>query len=156
MLLSKSDFFQPAAWGFLAALWAGASLAGNLVAAPAKFQVQTLDLSVALQIGRAQFAWIGIVEWCLVTLITIVLTLRLQIPPLPLAGVILIFLIQQFWLQPLLQVRSDLLISGQSVPLSHIHLIFAVLELLKFLSLLLYSGIAIAAMSRLADVARDG
>jgi len=154
--LSKPDLLQLSTFAFLSALWAGAALAGNLVAAPAKFQVQTLELPVALQVGRAQFAWVGIIEWCFVVMIGIVLTLRFKFPPLLLAMPVAIFLIQQFWLQPLLQARSDLLVSGQEVASSHLHLGFAGLEVLKFLSLLLYSGTTIWALANLSKLAQDG
>ena len=46
-------------------LWAGVSLGGNLVAAPAKFQVAALEMPVALQVGRAQFTWIAYIEWAI-------------------------------------------------------------------------------------------
>ncbi|MGR3623560.1 hypothetical protein [Pseudophaeobacter sp.] len=43
-------------------LWIGVAFAGNLVAAPAKFQAASLTLPVALDVGRVQFLWIGFAE----------------------------------------------------------------------------------------------
>ena len=155
MLLSIPRLVQPALWALFAALWAGASLAGNLVAAPAKFQVEALELSVALQVGRAQFSWIGIVEWVFVVLIVAILVLRVRTPPVLLFLAVMIFLSQQFWLQPLMEARSDLLISGQSVPDSHLHVVFAGLEALKFLALLMYSATSIWSLVYTATADRD-
>ena len=56
----------------LAFVWAGLSLGGNLIAAPAKFQVADLPLPIALQVGRAQFTWLGNAEWVLLVLLVTV------------------------------------------------------------------------------------
>ncbi|KJS39416.1 MAG: hypothetical protein VR74_02205 [Hyphomonas sp. BRH_c22] len=46
----------------LALVWAGVSLGGSLVAAPAKFRAPSLEVMTALEVGRAQFLWVGITE----------------------------------------------------------------------------------------------
>ena len=53
-------------------LWAGLSLGGNLIAAPAKFQVSDLGLALALQVGRAQFTWLGYAEWVFLATLAVV------------------------------------------------------------------------------------
>ena len=48
-----------------ALVWAGVTIGGSLIAAPAKFGAPSLDLPTALEVGRAQFFWVGIAEGAL-------------------------------------------------------------------------------------------
>ena len=50
-------------WAGTAALWAGDFSVWKSDRRHAKFQVDALDLSIALQVGRAQFLWISYAEW---------------------------------------------------------------------------------------------
>lgn len=127
----------------LAACWSGVALSGNLIAAPAKFQVQDLHLPLALQVGRAQFTWIGYVEWILFTLIVTICVLRVGLPSLILIAAGLLFLLQQLWLQPLLEARSDLIIAGEDVKSSRLHIWFSILEVGKFLLLIAFAFIGL-------------
>ncbi len=125
-------------------LWAGLSLGGNLIAAPAKFQVSDLGLALALQVGRAQFAWLGYAEWVfLVVLLVACVTVRLPVYAFYLIPVVL-FLIQQFWVMPRLNARSDIIIAGEMPVESNLHVVFIVLEILKFLTL---AGTALAVIA---------
>ncbi|MEL6683155.1 MAG: hypothetical protein AAFQ09_10995 [Pseudomonadota bacterium] len=128
------------------------SLAGNLIAAPAKFQVSDLTLPVALQVGRAQFGWIGIAEWVVTALIILAVFIHLRLPPALLVSAIGIFVIQQLWLQPQLQARSDLIVAGGAAPDSHLHLIYAVLETLKCGLLVLFAALALVRLTKAASV----
>ncbi|MEL7164495.1 MAG: hypothetical protein AAFY52_05015 [Pseudomonadota bacterium] len=130
----------------LAALWAGVSLSGNLIAAPAKFTVDALTLPVALQVGRAQFTWIGYVEWMLLGLIALAWVTRVHRPPVLMLAAALIFAAQQLWLQPILEARSDIIIAGGTVTDSSLHLIFAVMEGIKFTCL---AGFAVHGLWRM-------
>lgn len=135
----------------LAAFWAGVSLSGNLVAAPAKFQVAALEMPLALQVGRAQFTWIGYIEWALLGLLLAnLLPLRTR-PPLLLLLPVTLFLTQQLWLQPLLEARSDLIIAGQTPPASNAHLLFAGLEAVKCACLTLFSALSLIQITRRAQ-----
>lgn len=93
-------------------------------------------MPVALQVGRAQFAWIGRVEWALLAAVLLTVLLDFRMPPILLEVAGVIFLAQQFWLQPMLRTRSNLIIAGQDGQGGRLHLIFTLLELVKFLSLL--------------------
>ncbi len=123
----------------LAFVWAGLSLGGNLIAAPAKFQVTDLTMPVALQVGREQFTWLGYAEWVLLAAILVCLILisqriaQLYLIP---AG---IFVIQQLLIMPLLYQRSDLIIAGSAPPEGSWHLVFILAEVAKFASLLAIS-----------------
>lgn len=148
--MTTAEATQIAVWAGLAALWAGVALAGNLIVAPAKFQVQTLDLPLALQVGRAQFTWVGYAEWCLLVLILAALLLSLRIPPVLLLIPIIIFLAQQLWLQPILRTRSDIIIAGGAAPESKLHFIFAALETVKVGSLILSAALGLLRLIELA------
>ena len=116
-------------------LWAGLSLGGNLIAAPAKFQVSDLGLALALQVGRAQFTWLGYAEWVfLATLAVVGFMVRLPVYAFYLVPMML-FLIQQIWIMPRLNARTDMIIAGEMPVESNLHIIFIVLESLKFLTL---------------------
>lgn len=120
-------------------LWAGLALGGNLIAAPAKFQVASLTTAELLLVGRAQFGWLGYAEMTLAAaIITAALVLR-RLPSLGLIAALPIFGLQQIVLTPLLQARSDLMQTGVMPPESHAHLVFIAAEVLK-LGLLIWAG----------------
>lgn len=116
-------------------VWAGVSLAGNLIVAPAKFRVETLTTAELLQVGRAQFAWVGIAEIFLLLLCVFGWFQAKRRPTWVFATIVLIFGMQQLILQPMLQGRSDLIIAGVDAGESHLHLIFIAAEVVKFLLL---------------------
>ena len=132
-------------WAGTAALWAGISVSGNLIAATAKFQVDALDLSIALQVGRAQFLWISYAEWFCITMIVLGLIWNMRMMPILLMGAVGIFMIQQIGLTPILQARSDQIIAGLSPDHSNVHVIYAILEVMKFICLLIFSSRVLAA-----------
>jgi len=119
----------------LAGLWAGAVLGGSLVAAPAKFQAKSLTLEVALDVGRAQFFWLGVTEavLCLALLVSLVfLSGRRWIWALFATGLLAL---QRFVLMPPLDARTLQVIAGEPVPDSSLHTVFIVVEIIKFLLL---------------------
>ena len=124
-------------------LWAGVSLGGNMIAAPAKFQVEVLTLPDLLLVGRAQFAWLGIAE--LVLMIGVLGSWIIFGPRLGWAGLLAIALliVQQTTLQPMLQNRTDLILLGQSAPSSHLHLVFIATEITKCVLLIVSSYIVL-------------
>ena len=75
-------------WAGTAALWARISVSGNLIAATVKFQVDALDLSIALQVGRAQFLWISYAEWFCITMIVLGLIWNMGMMPILLMGAV--------------------------------------------------------------------
>jgi len=117
-------------------LWAGVSLGGNIIAAPAKFQVEVLTLPELLLVGRAQFAWLGITE--LILMIGVLGSWITFGPRLGWAGrtAIALLIVQQAALQPMLQERTDLILSGQPAASSHLHLVFIATEVVKCILLI--------------------
>ena len=140
-------------WPGTAALWAGISVSGNLIAASAKFQVDALDLSFALQVGRAQFLWISYAEWFCITMIVLGLIWNMRMMPILLMGAVGIFMVQQIGLTPILQARSDQIIAGLSPNRSNVHVLYAILEVMKFICLLIYSSRVLAAPATLTFAA---
>ncbi len=130
----------------IALLWAGTLLGGNLLAAPAKFQVDDLSLPLALQVGRVQFLWVWYAELGFLLLLVSLTGYRFAARskhPLQFhlhswlwISVVIVFAIQHLGFMPLLQARSEQIIAGQPPSHSSLHLIYVGLEGAKFLLLL--------------------
>lgn len=131
-----------------ALVWAGASLGGSLIATPAKFQAPSLTMPTALEVGRAQFQWVGVGEGALaVVLIVSMLTIgkldwRLAAAPL------VLFAIQRLGVMPILDARTLQVIAGQDVGPNSLHLIYIGLEIAKFLALLVVGLGGLQALAR--------
>lgn len=128
----------------LALLWAGMVLGGSLIAAPAKFQAQSLSLPVALDVGRAQFLWMGIAEGVLCTgfllaqIFTGGVNWRLAvIPPF-------LLLVQRFIIMPPLNARTVHLIEGANLGGSLLHPVFIAMEILKLIMLLVIAWVGLS------------
>ncbi|KUP93409.1 hypothetical protein [Tritonibacter horizontis] len=120
-------------------VWAGVCLGGNLIAAPAKFTVPALDLGLALQVGRAQFHWLGYAEVALAALaLFAAFVVRRDLCAL-LSLAVAVFALQRLGLMPLLAARTDAILAGAPRSAGSYHLLFVGLELLKT-SLLLVVG----------------
>ena len=125
----------------LALLWAGVSLGGSLVAAPAKFRAPSLDRPTALEVGRAQFFWVGVTEATLCVVLIGALVSDASGAWKWLVGSILLFAIQRLVVMPPLDARTRRLIREERVGASRLHLVFVVLEALKFATLVV-GGVA--------------
>ena len=112
-------------------IWAGVSLGGNLIAAPAKFQVQSLSVGDLLRVGRAQFSWLGYTENAMAAMVIALRFAALHLRYFVLACVTTLA-VQQLALQPMLEARSDLIIAGLPTQDSHLHIWFVVTEVIKF------------------------
>ena len=129
----NSAAFIPAA---LAVLWAGVALGGSLIAAPAKFQAPSLSMPSALEVGRAQFLWVGIGE----ALVCGLLIAALVFIPAPGSGLfvipIILFALQRLAVMPVLDARSLRVIEGGTAGPRSLHRVYILLEVAKFLMLL--------------------
>ena len=119
----------------IALIWAGVSLGGNLIAAPAKFIETDLSTAVLLQVGHAQFLWLGYAEWTLLIFLILLCLFDRSKGFVLLTIPAALFVIQQLILMPALNDRTFSLIAGEVVAQSSIHLVFVVLECVKFLAL---------------------
>lgn len=126
-------------------VWAGTSISANMIAAPAKFQVVDLTRPVALQVGRAQFLWVGYLEFGLAVLASLAIAtegFRVQVL---ISVAVSLFLIQRLAVLPQPSELTDRVISGEAIGGSGLHLVFIGLEIAKFLTLIVAAAMALCA-----------
>lgn len=113
----------------LAGVWAGVVLGGSLIAAPAKFQAPSLTREVALEVGRAQFAWLGIAELllCAALLVAAFGTSWFRWA----LGATVVFGLQRLALMPILDARTVRIIAGEPVEPSMLHAVYVAFEVVK-------------------------
>lgn len=127
----------------VAFVWAGVAIGGSLIATPAKFQAPSLSLTTALEVGRAQFFWIGVGEWvlCAAFVVTVFLSWstgqRLMVAP------VLIFLVQRLALMPVLDAHTLEVIAGRSAGVGNLHILYIGVEIAKVAALLVVGGLAL-------------
>lgn len=123
-------------------LWLGFLLAISFMEAPLKFQAPSVTIPIGLEVGRLVFGALNKVEWGLMLAIGLSLW-RGGKPRKSLCwalGIVLSILLgQTFYLLPALDVRALLIIQGESVPSSNLHITYIVLEVLKLTCLLWFS-----------------
>ena len=116
----------------------------SFLATPAKFLAPSLELPVALDVGRHTFGVFGAVELALAAALALLGPLaagggRRLLPVAP--G--LIVLAQALWLRPLLDARVQQVIAGAMPPPSRVHLGYVACEAAK-VALLFAIGLAAA------------
>lgn len=122
----------------LPVFWIGLLVGVSFIATPVKFQAPSLDLPVALDVGRVTFALFNHVEWAMVLLAAFVALIS-GFPrgwSLLLGLVIILLALQTFWLLPELNERIRAIIADKIPQPSHHHMLYAFAETLKLLSLL--------------------
>lgn len=148
MPLRSTDPFPDAVAAFVAIVWLGMLIGVSFLATPIKFQAPSLVLPSALEVGKVTFAAFSKVEWGL----SAFLVIATFIPRAPRAEVVLssaavlIVLTQALWLLPALDARVDAVLSGQPMPPSAHHLLYATLEASKATAL---AAVALVALFRL-------
>lgn len=152
-MASRLDPFPDAVAAFVALAWLGMLLGVSFLATPVKFTAPSLDLRVALDVGRVTFAAFSKAEWGLSLLLAIATfaprTSRALAGLAALA--VLIVGIQVLWLLPALDVRVAAVIAGAPMEPSVHHAAYAVLEAAKAAVL---AAVALIALFRLGW--RDG
>lgn len=129
----------------IALFWAGTVIGVSFIATPAKFLAPTLPLEIALDVGRVtfhSFLWVE-AGLCAALIISV-----LADGPRPLSRVAAslaagaIVAAEVFWLLPLLDVRVDRIMAGDSLPPSSLHSLYVAAEVLKLclLSYLVWAG----------------
>lgn len=130
----------------LVLIWAGVSLGGSLIAAPAKFQAPSLSLSTALEVGQAQFRWMGVTEAILCTGMIISLFLGPTAHWKWMVAPVALFAIQRLAVMPTLDARTLEVIDGAPAGETSLHLIYIVLEGLKFFALIAVASLSLHSM----------
>ena len=126
---------------FLAYVWLGLVLGVSFLATPVKFRAKSLTRPVALDVGRTTFHAFGKLEWLLSVVLVVVTVLnRSALEPVDwfLIGLVLVIVFgQTLWLIPRLDVRVQAIIDGEELPRSHLHNVYAGVEVVKAVALLL-------------------
>jgi hypothetical protein len=120
-------------------IWIGFVAAISFMEAWLKFRAPGITLPLGLGIGRLVFAALNKVEITLLLVTGVVLypfnTLRPKTKICLLIPAVIV-LLQTLWMLPVLDHRAELHITGADVPHSNIHLMYAVLEVVKVASLM--------------------
>ena len=124
-------------------IWIGFVCAISFMEAWLKFKAVGVTLQIGLGIGQLVFGALNFVEIIIASLILSGVYLKKRIDRkqknfnlflIPL----FILLIQTFWLLPVLDDRATQIINGSTLEKSHWHTLYIILEITKFLSLLLF------------------
>ncbi|WP_298739823.1 hypothetical protein [uncultured Chitinophaga sp.] len=123
-------------------VWTGFICAVSFLEAWLKFRAPGVTLPIGLGIGRLVFNALNKIEWGfgVVILVSAFLHNRLRpaVPRYLLLTVLVILLLQTAWLLPQLDTRASLVISGQQLPHSYLHLYYIGAELLKTILIVRY------------------
>ncbi|MDQ1006108.1 hypothetical protein QFZ82_000593 [Streptomyces sp. V4I23] len=119
-------------------VWLGMVLAISFLEAPLKFRAPGVDVRIGLGIGRLVFRALNRVEAVLA--VVVIAAVAVGDPPAA-VGVLTavataLLVIQLVGVRPVLNRRSDRVLSGEDVPRSRAHLLYVVYEVAKALTLL--------------------
>ena len=120
-------------------LWIGFVGAISFMEAWLKFRAPGVTLPIGLSIGSLVFNALNKVEWVFALLLALDLLLsknRKRLIPALFAVVLVILLVQTFWLLPALDARIALYAEGAEVQRSPLHIYYIVAELIKVATLL--------------------
>jgi hypothetical protein len=129
-------------------IWFGAVAAISFMETPLKFQAPDITLPLGLGIGKVVFNALNKIEIVLAVAMTVAIYFRRPKTKLPLAlfGTILILLtLQTVWLLPVLGMRTDLILGGQTPPPSHLHFVYIIFDAAKLILLLATGGVLLKA-----------
>ena len=120
----------------IAMLWAGLAIGGNVIAPAAKFTTD-VPREALLQVGVAQFAWVGYAEWALALVWVLGMWPRRRSRIVRMLAVpVVLLLIQKLGVLPPLHARTEAAIAGDDAGDSALHVVYAALEGLKIAVLL--------------------
>lgn len=121
----------------LALIWLGLLIGVSFLATPIKFAAPSLDLPVALDVGRHTFALFNRIEigLGLALLFATIAGLRRPGAVWPLALMLVVLAGQTFWLLPALDERVETIMQGGMPPASPMHSFYVGAEVVKLLCL---------------------
>lgn len=122
-------------------IWSGMILGISFFEAWVKFKTPSLTKEVGLDVGRTVFRSFHFMQWALLSILTLIFFNR----PFIIQSIIILSLVfllsaQTFWIFPKLCSDVDLVGSGNPAKHPSQHLLYGVIEMLKF-SLLLIGAI---------------
>lgn len=113
-------------------LWLGLLLGVSFLATPVKFMAPSLSLSVALDVGRQTFTVFNMIEALLsVTLVSLALTSRHSRPMIVAVVMVVLVVLQRFWLLPVLDARVETILQGEQPPPSSLHEVYIAVDVVK-------------------------
>ena len=118
--------------------WIGLILGISFLEAWLKFQAPGVTLPIGLGIGKLVFGAMNKVEWGLGFFIFLGLILDKSSHDYLFVGIIILLLLQTFWLLPQLNSRADAIIQGEVLPSSNLHIFYGGAEILKFIGLIVF------------------
>jgi hypothetical protein len=119
-------------------IWFGALGAISFMEAPLKFTAPNITLELGLGIGRIVFQTLNKIELALAVLLIVSMLARRPAKKFPLyafGAVLLLLILETFWLLPVLDARAEQVIAGTAAPYSNAHIIYIVFDAAKFLLL---------------------
>ena len=131
--------------GALIMLWAGVLIGVAFLAAPAKFNAESLTLPVAMDVGRQEFGTLNLTEIVL-AVATLALAAYARVERTiwyGLAVAAAVVLLQAVWLLPVLDARAEMIIQGETPPSAPWHALYITIEVLKLLALLVVGWLAL-------------
>lgn len=134
---------QKATVGLLAvsALWLGLLLGVSFLATPVKFHAPSLQLPVALDVGRYTFAAFNKVEWiCVVATLALLFGARGRIAMAAMTVAVVVLVAETAWLLPALDQRVGMILAGRQPPPSNLHVAYIAIEIVKLIALLALCG----------------
>lgn len=119
--------------------WTGFVCAISFMEAWLKFRVKGVTLAIGLSIGKKVFTALNLMEWGFLllyaALFVSVRSYRFEVLTYLFVSILLILVIQTFFLLPRLNKRVHLIVEGTSVEKSFLHVYYVSLELLKVILL---------------------
>jgi hypothetical protein len=132
-------------------IWFGAVCSISFMEAPLKFQAPNITTELGLGIGRLVFYALNKVE---VVLALVLLVSFIYVRPkrdLTFALTAIVFAIlflQSVWLLPLLDARAALLLNGEPLPPSHLHIVYIAADAIKAVLLLVVGFLGLSGTVR--------
>ena len=129
-------------------LWLGFVLSISFMEAWLKFQAEGVTIAIGLSVGKLIFFALNKVELFFMIILSVSLfkkhwTLRRKNLINILVCLLVILLIQTFYLLPALDQRAALIISGKPPATSFFHFYHVFLEVLKVISLIIFSQLTL-------------
>jgi hypothetical protein len=120
--------------------WAGFVSSISFMEAWLKFRAEGVTLDIGLSIGKKIFTSLNHVEWIFLLLYALpgiyLLKFNIELRTILTLLILIILLLQTFFVLPPLNHRVDLILNGQTPAKSFLHLYFGSLEILKVVILL--------------------
>jgi hypothetical protein len=124
-------------------LWIGFACAISFMEAWLKFRAPGVTLKIALSIGRLVFKALNKVEWlfALVIYANLLFARQLVFNSINWFYYVpcMLLLIQTFWILPQLDSLAKMRIKGINLPASPLHFIYVAIEVIKVVSLIIFS-----------------